>query len=57
MAQHKKPKDTFIAMCEIPYKKWVLRFYKMPNDLWYSEGMDDAWMKEMVEASKLEEEA
>jgi hypothetical protein len=47
-----KPQHTFKAMCEIPYKKWVLRFYQMPNDLWYSEGMDDAWMKEMVEASK-----
>jgi hypothetical protein len=47
-----KPQHTFKAMCEIPYKHWVLRFYQMPNDLWYSEGMDDSWMKEMVEASK-----
>ena len=47
-----KEQDSFKAMCEIPYKQWVLRFYQMPNDLWYSEGMDDAWMKEMVEASK-----
>lgn len=50
--QHKEPQYPFKGMCEIPYKHWVLRFYQMPNDLWYSEGMDDAWMKEMVEASK-----
>jgi hypothetical protein len=50
--QPKEPQDSFKAMCEIPYKQWVLRFYQMPNDLWYSEGMDDAWMKKMVEASK-----
>ena len=50
--QPKEPQYSFKGMCEIPYKHWVLRFYQMPNDLWYSEGMDDAWMKEMVEASK-----
>jgi len=50
--QPKEPQYPFKGMCEIPYKHWVLRFYQMPNDLWYSEGMDDAWMKEMVEASK-----
>ena len=51
-AQPKEPQYPFKGMCEIPYKHWVLRFYQMPNDLWYSEGMDDAWMKEMVGASK-----
>ena len=47
-----QPKQ-FLGMKEIPYKDWVLRFYKMPNDLWYTEGIDDEWMNEMVEASKL----
>ena len=45
--------NQFLGMKEIPYKDWVLRFYKMPNDLWYTEGINDEWMNEMVEASKL----
>jgi hypothetical protein len=48
----KSQPKAFKGFKEIPYKHWVLRFYQMPNDLWYSEGMDDAWMQEMVEASK-----
>ena len=46
-----QPKQ-FLGMKEIPYKDWVLRFYKMPNDLWYTEGINDEWMNELVEASK-----
>ena len=44
--------QPFLGFKEIPYKDWVLRFYKMPNDLWYTEGINDEWMDEMVEASK-----
>lgn len=49
-----QPKEVppFLGMKEIPYKQWVLRFYKMPNDLWYTEGINDEWMNDMVEASK-----
>ena len=46
-----QPKQ-FLGMKEIPYKDWVLRFYKMPNGLWYTEGINEEWMNEMVEASK-----
>ena len=45
--------NQFSGMKEIPYKDWVLRFYKMPNGLWYTEGINEEWMNAMVEASKL----
>ena len=46
-----QPKQ-FLGMKEIPYKDWVLRFYKMPNNLWYTEGINEEWMNEMFESSK-----
>ena len=54
LVEQPQPKEVppFLGMKEIPYKHWVLRFYKMPNDLWYTEGIDDEWMNEMIEASK-----